>query len=255
MELAQKISSMALSLRKKTNIRVRQPLSKIMIPLLSDSMKEQVDAVKNLILSEVNVKNIEYIEDTANILLKRVKPNFKKLGPKYGKLMKEIAGLLVNLGQQAISDFEKNGEYYLSIDHQDIRIALDDIEIISDDIPGLQVAVMGTLTVALDTTITPVLLEEGIARELVNRIQNLRKDKNFEVTDKISVVLQGNDEINSAVQNNLSYICSETLAQSFKIVNTIEIPGKDVIELTDTMTVEIFLQKVDPEQTMVEKSV
>jgi len=192
MELAQKISSMALSLRKKTNIRVRQPLSKIMIPLLSDSMKEQVDAVKNLILSEVNVKNIEYIEDTANILLKRVKPNFKKLGPKYGKLMKEIAEHLVNLGQEAISDFETKGEYYLSIDHQDIRITLDDIEIISDDIPGLQVAVMGTLTVALDTTITPVLLEEGIARELINRIQNLRKDKNFEVTDKINVVLQGN---------------------------------------------------------------
>jgi isoleucyl-tRNA synthetase len=253
MELAQKISSMALSLRKKTNIRVRQPLAKIMIPLLSDPMKEQVDSVKNLILSEVNVKNIEYIEDTANILLKRIKPNFKKLGPKYGKLMKVIAEHLINLGQEAISDFEKNGEYNLSLDHQDVRITLDDIEIISDDIPGLQVAVMGTLTVALDTTITPVLLEEGIARELINRIQNLRKDKNFEVTDKISVVLQGNDEINSAVQNNLLYICSETLAQSFNIVNTIEVPEKDVIELTDSLTVEILLQKVNPEQTVVEK--
>lgn len=253
MELAQKISSMALSLRKKTNIRVRQPLGKIMIPLLSDSMKEQVDSVKNLILSEVNVKNIEYIEDTANILLKRVKPNFKKLGPKYGKLMKVIAEHLVTLDQAAISDFEKNGEYNLSLDHQDVRITLDDIEIISDDIPGLQVAVMGTLTVALDTTITPVLLEEGIARELINRIQNLRKDKNFEVTDKISVVLQGNDEINLAVQNNLLYICSETLAQSFDIVRSIEVPGKDVIALTDTLTVEILLQKVNPEQAVVER--
>ena len=253
MELAQKISSMVLSLRKKTNIRVRQPLGKIMIPLLSDPMKEQVDSVKNLILSEVNVKNIEYIEDTANILLKRVKPNFKKLGPKYGKLMKIIAEHLVNLDQKAISDFEKNGEYNLSLDHQDVRITLDDIEIISDDIPGLQVAVMGTLTVALDTTITPVLLEEGIARELINRIQNLRKDKNFEVTDKISVVLQGNEKINSAVRNNLLYICSETLAQSFNIVNTIEVPEKDVIELTDTLTVEILLQKVNPEQAAVER--
>jgi len=253
MELAQKISSMALSLRKKTSIRVRQPLGKIMIPLLSDFMKEQVDAVKNLILSEVNVKNIEYIEDTVNILFKRVKPNFKKLGPKYGKLMKEIAEHLVNLGQEAISDFEKKGEYYLSIDHQDIRITLDDIEIISDDIPGLQVAVMGTLTVALDTTLTPVLLEEGIARELINRIQNLRKDKNFEVTDKISVKLQGNDEINLAVQNNLPYICSETLAQSFNIVNSIEAPEKDVIELTDFLTVEILLEKVNPEQAVVER--
>ena len=253
MELAQKISSMVLSLRKKTNIRVRQPLGKIMIPLLSDPMKEQVDSVKNLILSEVNVKNIEYIEDTANILLKRVKPNFKKLGPKYGKLMKIIAEQLVNLDQKAIRDFEKNGEYNLSLDHQDVRITLDDIEIISDDIPGLQVAVMGTLTVALDTTITPVLLEEGIARELINRIQNLRKDKNFEVTDKISVVLQGNEKINSAVRNNLLYICSETLAQSFNIVNTIEVPEKDVIELTDTLTVEILLQKVNPEQAAVER--
>jgi len=195
----------------------------------------------------VNVKNIEYIEDTANILFKRVKPNFKKLGPRYGKLMKKIAEHLVNLGQEAISDFEKKGEYYLSIDHQDIRITLDDIEIISDDIPGLQVAVMGTLTVALDTTLTPVLLEEGIARELINRIQNLRKDKNFEVTDKISVKLQGNDEINLAVQNNLPYICSETLAQSFNIVNSIEAPEKDVIELTDFLTVEILLEKVNPE--------
>jgi isoleucyl-tRNA synthetase len=167
--------------------------------------------------------------------------------------MKVIAEHLINLGQEAISDFEKNGEYNLSLDHQDVRITLDDIEIISDDIPGLQVAVMGMLTVALDTTITPVLLEEGIARELINRIQNLRKDKNFEVTDKISVVLQGNDEINSAVQNNLLYICSETLAQSFNIVNTIEVPEKDVIELTDTLTVEILLQRVNPDQAVVER--
>jgi isoleucyl-tRNA synthetase len=246
MELAHKISSMALSLRKKTSIRVRQPLEKIMIPLMSDSMKEQVEAVKNLILSEVNVKSIEYIEDTANILTKRIKPNFKKLGPKFGKLMKEIAEKVVNLDQAAISDFEKKGEYNLSVDHQDILITLEDVEIISDDIPGLQVAVMGTLTVALDTTLTPELLEEGLARELINRIQNLRKDKNFEVTDKINVLLQGNEEINLAVQNNLPYICSETLAQSFNIVTFIDDPDKDVIELTETLTVEILIQKVSP---------
>jgi isoleucyl-tRNA synthetase len=248
MELAQRISSMALSLRKKTNIRVRQPLGKIMIPLLSDSMKEQVDAVKNLILSEVNVRNIEYIEDTANILFKRVKPNFKKLGPKFGKLMKEIAEHIVALDQEAISSFEKTGEYLLSVDHQDIRISLDDIEIISDDIPGLQVAVMGTLTVALDTTLTPELLEEGIARELINRIQNLRKDKDFEVTDKINIKLKGNDEINSAIQKNFVYICSETLAQSFEIVKIIDDPEKDLVELTDTLKVEILVQRIIPEQ-------
>jgi isoleucyl-tRNA synthetase len=245
MELAQKISSMALSLRKKTNIRVRQPLGKIMIPMLSDILKQQVDAVKPLILSEVNVKDIEYISDTADILLKKIKPNFKKLGPKFGKLMKQIAELLVNLDQAAISELEKNGEYILSVDHQDVRITLDDIEILSDDIPGLQVAVMGSLTVALDATITPVLLEEGIARELVNRIQNLRKDKNFEVTDKINIKLQSNDDINLAVHNNLLYICSETLSQSFEIVKSIDQPGKDAIELTDTITIEILLQKVN----------
>jgi isoleucyl-tRNA synthetase len=159
--------------------------------------------------------------------------------------MKEIAEHLVKLGQDAIIDFEKKGEYNFSIDHQDIKVMLDDIEVISDDIPGLQVTVMGTLTVALDTTITPRLLEEGIARELINRIQNLRKDKDFEVTDKINVKLQGNKEINLAVQNNLLYICSETLAQSFEIVDTIEVPEKDVIELTDALTVEILLQKIN----------
>ena len=219
-----------------------------MIPLLNDSIKEQVEAVKNLIISEVNVKDIEYIDDTASILTKRVKPNFKKLGPKFGKLMKDIAERLVNLGQEDILDLEKNGEYNFSIDHKDIRITLDDIEIISDDIPGLQVAVMGKLTVALDTTISPALLEEGIARELINRIQNLRKDKEFEVTDKINVKLQGNNEINLAVQNNLAYICSEILAKSFEIVNNIDVPEKDVIELTDTLSVEILLQKVNAEQ-------
>ena len=160
--------------------------------------------------------------------------------------LKEIAEKVVNLDQAAISNFEKNGEYNLSVDHQDILITLEDVEIISDDIPGLQVAVMGTLTVALDTTLTPELLEEGIARELINRIQNLRKDKNFEVTDKINVLLQGNEEINVAVQNNLPYICSETLAQSFKIVDVIDDPNKDVVELTETLTVEILIQKGSP---------
>jgi isoleucyl-tRNA synthetase len=163
--------------------------------------------------------------------------------------MKEIAEQLGNLGQAAIIDFERQGEYSLSIDHQDVRIVLDDIEIISDDIPGLEVAVTGTLTVALDTTITPVLREEGIARELINRIQNLRKEKNFEVTDKINVIIEGNEEINLAVQNNLHYICSETLAQSFRIVDKMDLPGTDVIELTDLLKVPIVLQRVNAEQT------
>jgi isoleucyl-tRNA synthetase len=159
-------------------------------------------------------------------------------------LIKEIKALLDDLPQHAINDIEK--EYTLVVDNKPVRLRLDDdIEIISDDIPGLHVAAMGNLTVALDTTITPALLEEGIARELINRIQNLRKDKDFEVTDKINVKLQGNDEINLAIQNNLMYICSETLAKSFEIVNHIDVPEKDVIELTDTLSVEILLQKVN----------
>ena len=244
MELAQKISSMVLSLRKKTNIRVRQPLNKILVPISGDAMKEQIDAVKNLILSEVNVKELEGLSDSANILVKRVKPDFKKLGPRYGKLMKQISEVLVGFGQEDIGRLEKTGKAMLTIQDQEVEIDITDVEIISEDIPGWQVTNMGNLTVALDVTITPQLWEEGIARELINRIQNLRKDQGFEVTDTINVKLQCHDEINLAIKNNLAYICSETLTQSFELLDNVEIPGKITIDLTDSISTFLSIQRV-----------
>jgi isoleucyl-tRNA synthetase len=245
MEMAQKISSMVLSLRKKTNIRVRQPLNKILIPSAGERMTEQIEAVKNLILSEVNVKELEYITDTSAILVKRIKPDFKKLGPKYGRLMKQIAESVTNFTREDISALEKEGRFILNFNGQDVELTLEDVEIISEDIPGWLVTNMGTLTVALDITITPVLWEEGIARELINRIQNLRKDKGFEVTDKINVELQRNEAINQAIENNLSYICSETLSQSFVLLDEMNTLDKELIELTDGFSTFISIRKIE----------
>ena len=182
MELAQQISSMVLGLRRKVQLRVRQPLSKLIIPILNDHMIRQLDAVKNIILSEVNVKEIEYITDTTGVLVKKIKPNFKTLGPKYGKYMKQISTLIAAMEQSDIFDFEKNGRYQLNIGNESIDLSLEDVEILSEDIPGWLVANEGHLTVALDINVTKELKEEGIARELINRIQNLRKESNFDVT-------------------------------------------------------------------------
>jgi isoleucyl-tRNA synthetase len=244
MEMAQKISSMVLSLRKKTNIRVRQPLNKILIPSAGERINRQVEAVKNLILSEVNVKELEYITDTSAILVKRIKPDFKKLGPKYGKLMKQIAESVTSFTREDIFALERKGRFNLDIDGQKIELTLDDVEIISEDIPGWLVTNIGNLTVALDITITPLLWEEGIARELINRIQNLRKDKGFEVTDKINVELKRNEAINKAVENNLSYICSETLSQSFVLLDEVNSQDKESIELTDLISTTILIRKI-----------
>lgn len=244
MEMAQKISSMVLSIRKKTNLRVRQPLNRILIPLLNEPMKEQVEAVKNLILSEVNVKNIEYITDTTGILTKRLKPDFKKLGPRFGKQMKQLAALLTNLSQQEINSLEREGKLILNLEGAPVEIQTDEVEILSEDIPGWQVASMGILTVALDITVTPELWREGIAREVINRIQNLRKEKQFEVTDKIIVKILSHPEIDEAVNQNISYICSETLAQSLEIVSEPEEEGVRV-ELTETIETLVSLRKLD----------
>ncbi len=245
MELAQRVSSMVLSIRKKMNIRVRQPLNKILIPLLGERLKDQLEAVKNLVLSEVNVKEMEYISDTAGILVKKLKPDFKKLGPRYGKLMKQLAEQLALLGQSEILSLEKDGKILISLDGQNAEVLLEDVEILSEDIPGWQVASMGNLTVALDITISPELLREGLAREVINRIQNIRKDKGFEVTDKIIVKIQSQPELDLAVNNNISYICSETLAQSFDIADSVE--GEDLvsIELTDTLKTNISIRRID----------
>ncbi len=244
MQLAQKISSMALSLRKKTNIRVRQPLNKIMIPVLNDEFKDKVEAIKNLILSEVNIKNIEYVTDASGILVKKVKPNFKALGPKYGKLMKNIAAKINQFNQEDINKLETEEIYKFELDGNSIEININDVEILTEDIPGWVVANIDKLTVALDITITEQLKSEGIARELVNRIQNIRKDLNFEVTDKISIEIEKNENINKAINENFSYICSETLTESLNFVDKIDENNKLSVEITDDDNVLIKVMRI-----------
>jgi isoleucyl-tRNA synthetase len=245
MELAQKIASMVLSIRKSTKLRVRQPLNKILIPVMNDHLQAQIEAVKNLILSEVNVKKLEYITDTAGILVKKIRPDFKKLGPRYGKLMKQLAIAVTSVTQQQINTLEKDGKLTIQVEGLPVELLVDDVEILSEDIPGWQIASMGSLTVALDITLTPELLQEGIAREVINRIQNLRKDKGFEVTDKISVKFQSQADIDEAVHQNIAYICSETLAQSFDVVAAIDDAEKVSIEITDKISTFIEIKRVD----------
>jgi isoleucyl-tRNA synthetase len=231
MELAQKISSMVLSLRKKVNIRVRQPLKRMMLPVPDDSFKEKIEAIKHLILAEVNVKEIEYISDTSGLLVKKIKPNFKVLGKKVGAMMKDVAAAIPNLSPSDISKFESEGNFNLHLNGQKINLIAEDVEILSEDIPGWQVTSDGNITVALDTSISEQLREEGIARELINRIQNIRKDKGFEVTDKIQISIKAHDAINAAISNNFIYICTEILATSLKIVEHLEDEDTDVIEV------------------------
>ncbi|MEI6852251.1 MAG: isoleucine--tRNA ligase [Bacteroidota bacterium] len=242
MQLAQKISSMILSLRKKHNLRVRQPLGKIMIPVMDEKVKFQIEAVKNLILSEVNIKEIEYIETGAGILVKKIKPNFKTLGPKYGKLMKQISAVVTEFDQDKINEMEKTGTAEFVIEGQTVLLDANDVEIQTEDIPGWVISTSGAITVALDVTITPTLKEEGIARELINRIQNLRKDKQLEVTDRIIVEVEKHDDIVSAIENNYDYICSEILAASLSITKEIT-EEKITVELTDEITTCITLKK------------
>ncbi|MCD4679788.1 MAG: isoleucine--tRNA ligase [Bacteroidales bacterium] len=243
MQLAQKYSSMVLSLRKKSNIRVRQPLNKIMIPVNSEKFKEQLEAVKELILSEVNVKDIEYLSDDSNILVKKVKPNFKTLGPKYGKLMKQVAAQINKFSGEDIVQLEQNGNYILNIEDNKIEILLSDVEISTEDIPGWLITNMDSLSVAMDITITDELKQEGIARELINRIQNIRKDKDFEVTDKIDVNVLKHDEINLAVTNNISYICTEILAVTLNLVEEIDNNDAIIVELIDNIKTKVSIKK------------
>lgn len=228
MEMAQQISSMVLGLRRKVQLRVRQPLSKLIVPILNDSMVQQLDAVRNIILSEVNVKEIEYITDTTGVLVKKIKPNFKTLGPKYGKYMKQISTLVTEMEQSDIFEFEKNGEYKLQIGSETLALGLEDVEILSEDIPGWLVANEGRLTVALDISLTKELEEEGIARELINRIQNLRKESNFDVTDKIKLYIGRHKAIDEAVEHFSPYIASQVLAESVELTNEKNQADKEV---------------------------
>lgn len=229
MGLAQDISSLILSLRKKVGINVRQPLGKALIPVLDKTFRDRVEKIKDLILSETNIKEIEYITDTSGIISKKIKPNFKALGPKVGKDMKLVAEALSSLSQQDINRFENEGK--IDIPNTSYQIIVDDVEIVAEDVPGWQVANIGALTVALDITINEELKQEGISRELVNRIQNMRKDQGFEVTDKIKVQVEDHPYVSEALKNNLSYICAEILADSLELVN--ELDGGEVVNINE----------------------
>ncbi len=242
MRNAQTITSLILSLRKKEKIRVRQPLQKVMVPVLDDHSAKQLKAVQDLILSEVNVKEMELISEESGILVKKIKPNFKILGPRYGRLMKQIAGALSQFDQDQIREIERADVYQLEIDGETVTLNKDDVEITSEDIPGWLVASENGLTVALDVTLTEALKEEGTARELVNRIQNIRKDSGLEVTDRITLEMKSHPALEAAVQNNRSYICSETLAEDLALVSELSEAGTPV-EFEDVAT-EIVIQKV-----------
>ncbi|MDD4032030.1 MAG: isoleucine--tRNA ligase [Bacteroidales bacterium] len=241
MDIAQRISSLVLALRRKVNIRVRQPLTRMMIPLVEEGFKEKIEAVKHLILNEVNVKEIDYIEDTTGILVKKIKPNFKTLGPKYSKLMKGISLAIAGFSQQDIALFEKENAYTLTVDNQRVDLTPEDVEIISEDIPGWLVANEGKLTVALDIVLTEDLKNEGMAREIINRIQNLRKDSQFEVTDRIRICIEDHEMIRTVVRNYRDYIASQVLADEIITAEKIE-DGKQ-IELDDC-TLWVRLEKV-----------
>lgn len=245
MELAQRISSLVLSLRKGSKIRVRQPLSRIMVPVLNEEFQKNVDAVKDLILSEVNVKEIEFLTDSSGILVKKIKPNFKSLGPKFGKHMKAIAAEVNKFGQEQIAEIEQTGAYNLEIEGDKIQLSLEDVEISSQDIPGWLVASEGKLTVALDITISEKLREEGIAREFVNRIQNIRKDRDFKVTDRIRLKMKSHEGINSAIQSNLNYICTEILAESLDIVDEISATEGVPVDVEENLTTLISISNLN----------
>ncbi|MEZ7925175.1 MAG: isoleucine--tRNA ligase [Flavobacteriales bacterium] len=217
MQMAQNITSMVLSLRKKEKMRVRQPLQKVMIPASGEKMKEQINAIKDLVLSEVNVKELDFMEEDSNILVKEIKANFKALGPKYGKQMKAIAAAIGKFEQADIKELESKEAYTLNIEGKDLVITTEDVLISSQDIPGLLVTNNKGITVALDVTMNEALIEEGIARELVNRIQNIRKDSGLEITDRIQLSITKHDKINAAISANKKYICDETLADELLI--------------------------------------
>ena len=239
MQMAQNVTSLALSLRKKERLRVRQPLQKIMIPILNANMQKDIDGVSTIILSEINVKEIEFLGKDSDVLTKQIKPNFKTLGPKFGKDMKLISGVVNQFSADDIKKIEKDGNYLIN---ESITIDISDVEITSKDIPGCIVATNNGLTVALDITLSDELREEGLAREFINRIQNLRKDSGLEVTDKVKIQVEKNDSLTAAIKNNFTYICDETLAVQLDFeVHTI-LNGSE-IELIDNISTKVLIIK------------
>ena len=241
MENAQKISSLVLSLRAKEKIKVRQPLQKIMIPVDNQQQKEEILAVADLIKHEVNIKEIQLMEDASDILIKQIKPNFKTLGPKFGKDMRFVAAEVKNFTQEDINKIEKDKNISIEINGKNIILDLSDVEITSKDIEGWLVANDGALTVALDVTITEDLHKEGVARELVNRIQNARKDAGLDVTDKIKLTVLNFENLQSSINENKEYIMSETLTTALVFVDELE--NGTEIEF-DTITSKILIEKI-----------
>ena len=231
MKMAQDVTSMVLALRRKVNIKVRQPLQCIMIPVVDEEQKRHIEAVEDLILSEVNVKELKFVESGSGVLVKRVKCDFKKLGPKFGKQMKAVAAAVAGMTQEAIGELERNGKYTFVLDGVEAVIETSDVEIFSEDIPGWLVTNEGRLTVALEVTVTEELRREGVARELVNRIQNIRKSSGFEITDKIAVALSKNPNTDDAVNEYNTYICNQVLADSLELVD--EVPDGTELSFDD----------------------
>ena len=244
MDLAQKASSMILALRRKEKLKVRQPLAKVIVPVLNSRFHEQFEAIKNIVLTEVNVKEVEFLTDTSGIIKKKIKPNFKTLGPKFGKLMKQIASAVNEFGQAEISELESRGEFEIKLGNEKVIITLEDVEIHTEDIPGWTVASEGQLTIALDINVTDELREEGLAREFINKIQNLRKDSNFEVTDRIDLTIVKGDEFNKAILNYKDYICAQTLANQLELVDSLNDNDSKIVEIDKDLSAQILVKRV-----------
>ena len=240
MQVAQDCTSMVLALRRKANLKVRQPLSTIMVPVMSEAQKADIEAMSSLILSEVNVKNIKFVGNEDGVLVKRVKPDFRKLGPKHGKVMKQLGKMISEMSQADIIEFEKNGSFTFTIDGTQATVEACDVEIISEDIPGWLVANEGNLTAALDITVTEELRREGIAREIVNRIQNIRKDNDFDITDRIKVVISKNENSDAAITEYTDYISKQVLADSLVICDSVAGDDTTQLDMDDyTLTVKV----------------
>lgn len=244
MQIAQDITSLVLSLRRKVNIKVRQPLSKIMIPVLDKNFVEQIEKVKDIILTEVNVKELEFVDANSGIIRKKIKPNFKVLGSKMGNHIKALSKVLNNFTQQDIHNFEKNGKFHFTNEGKTFIITLDEVELLTQDMPGWLVASKGILTVALDITVTDELKYEGIARELINKIQNLRKTNGFYVTDKILIQLQKDELVEKVVEKHKNYISSQTLAKDIKFLEQMKQNNSTYVKIDNNLEILIQLLKV-----------
>jgi isoleucyl-tRNA synthetase len=244
MELAQKASSMVLGLRRKEKLKVRQPLARIIVPVLNENFRKQFEAIESILLTEVNVKQVEYLTDSSGIIKKKIKPNFKTLGPKYSKLMKQIAAMVAAMDQGQIAAFERDGSFETVIEGEVVRLVPEDVEILTEDIPGWQVASEGNLTVALDIHVTPELRLEGIARELINRIQNLRKESGFEVTDKIELTVGNHPELADALEKFGDYICAQTLALKLHLVDVSEVATDQLVEIEPGLETVLTVRKI-----------